>query len=191
MNTSLSKFCKDTGLPKSSVYNRCKELNFNTSNGLTPAMIAQLEHEFEVNAPVETEQAIAPTVTVEVGNHHMVVASPQLPQTYSLEVLRNSEALAFDDPLSMAAQYLTAGDGLISAMGADIQARQDRLNQAKQAKEAIAAKKQQLELEARLYQLQTQQLDGALSSETAELQKQLAALQQMGKPVEVAPTKPD
>ena len=27
MNTSLSKFCKDTGLPKSSVYARCKELN--------------------------------------------------------------------------------------------------------------------------------------------------------------------
>jgi hypothetical protein len=190
MNTSLSKFCKDTNLPKSSVYNRCKELNFDTSNGLTPAMVSQLEHEFGVNAPVEVEESIAPTVTVEVGNHHMVVSPPQMPQTYSLDVLRNSEAMAFDDPLSVAAQYLTAGDGLINAMGQDIAARQERLNQTRQAKDAIAAKKQTLELEARLYQLQTQQLDGALNAETQQLQQQLAALQQLGKPQEAAPTDP-
>jgi len=190
MNTSLSKFCKDTNLPKSSVYNRCKELNFDTSTGLTPAMVSQLEHEFGVSAPVETEQAIATQVTVEVGNHQMVLAAPEMPQTFSLEVLRNSEATTFDDPLALAAQYLTAGDGLINAMGQDIAARQQKLNQTQQAKAAIAAQKQKLELEARLYQLQTQQLDSALSNETAELQAQLAAMQKLGKPQEAAPTDP-
>lgn len=48
MNTSLSKFCKDYDLPKSSVYRRCQELGFDTSDGLTPDACERLLHEFDV-----------------------------------------------------------------------------------------------------------------------------------------------
>lgn len=190
MNTSLSKFCKDRKLPKSSVYARCQELNFDTSSGLTPAMVEQLEHEFEVSSPSESTPPELPKITVEVGNHQMILATPQLPQTFTLEGLRSSEAVSFEDPLAMAQQFLAVADNLTSAMQTDIRARQQRLNQTQQAKNAIAAQKQKLELEARLYQLQTQQLDTALSNETAELQVQLAALQSLGKPQETGATNP-
>lgn len=184
MNTSLSKFCKDRRLPKSSVYARCQELNFDVSNGLTPAMVEQLEHEFEVSTPPEPTPPELHQITVETGNHQITLSSPQLPQTFTLEGLRTSEAVSFEDPLAVAQQFLAVADNLTSAMQNDIQQRQQRLTQTRQAKDAIATKKQQLELEARLYRLQTQQLDGALSNETAELQRQLAELQKLGKPQE-------
>lgn len=86
MNTSLSKFCKDTNLPKSSVYVRCQELNFDTSSGLTPEMVAQLEHEFGVAAPKAepaTETPLSATTVVDVGNHKIVLGTPQFPQSYA------------------------------------------------------------------------------------------------------------
>ena len=178
MNTSLSKFCKESGLPKSSVYQRCKELNFDVTNGLTPSMLSQLEHEFGVNVAPTT--AAAPGVAV--GNHQIVLAPPQLPAQYSLEVLRTGEAVSFEDPLAVAASFLETADLLEGAMTADIANRQLRLEATQKAKDAIAQKRQKLELEARLYQLQTKTLDGALSAETAALQAELGKLQQFTAP---------
>ncbi len=48
MNTSLTKFCKDNGLPKSSVYNRCQELGIPTIHGLNDEAIATLTREFDL-----------------------------------------------------------------------------------------------------------------------------------------------
>jgi hypothetical protein len=121
-------------------------------------------------------------VSVETGNHSLILASPQLPQAYSLESLRQSEAVSFEDPLAVAEHFLQVADQVTSAMQLDIQTRQQRLQQTRQAKDTIAAKKQQLELEARLYQLQTSQLDSAQTQETQGLQTALSALQQLGKP---------
>ena len=178
MNISLSKFCKDRGLPKSSVYMRCKELCLDVTNGLDVEAIAQLEQEFNVQpqvaAPVQT--------TVEVGNHSITLADPTLPQVYSLESLRTGEAVSFEDPLAIAHQFLEASDLILAGMDADIRQRQQKLKTTQQAKDAIAQKRQKLELEARLYQLQTQQLDESLTEETAELRAQLAELQKLGKP---------
>ncbi|MBW4520993.1 MAG: hypothetical protein KME16_14980 [Scytolyngbya sp. HA4215-MV1] len=56
------------------------------------------------------------------------------------------------------------------------------MQQTRQAKDKIASKKQKLELEARLYQLQTSQLDSAQTQETQGLQAALSALQKLGKP---------
>ena len=184
MNTSLSKFAKDTGLPKSSVYARCKELKLDVAHGLTPAMVSQLEHEFGVKASVMVnEPAAVPVIptSVEVGNHQMVLAPPQIPQQYSLEGLRTVDAVSFDDPLAVAAQFLQAAEALEVAMHGDLEARRTRLQQTQQAKDAIASQRQKLELEARLYQLEARNLDGSLSAETAALQTELGKLGQFSK----------
>jgi hypothetical protein len=115
MKTSLTKFCRDHDLPKSTVYRRAQELQIDTSEGLTPDACVQLLHEFDVLLePPQTESvAVAkPAVSVEVGNHVIVLSQPELPQTYSLETLRHSEVVAFDDPLALAAQFLQTADVL-------------------------------------------------------------------------------
>ena len=180
MNISLTKFCKDYDLPKSTVYRRCQELRIDVTNGLDESAIAQLQNEFNVQPEAPTEATTA--IAVEAGNHQMILAAPTLPQQYSLESLRTGEAVSFEDPLAIAAEFLQASDMVLAGMNADIQARQQKLKQTQAAKDAIAQKRQKLELEARLYQLQTQQLDESLTEETAELQAQLAELQRLGKP---------
>lgn len=179
MNISLTKFCKDNGLPKATVYRRAQELGVSVSNGLDEAAIAQLSNEF--NLQPETPTSTAPAVAVEVGNHSITLAAPILPHQYTLETLRTGEAVSFEDPLAIAHQFLEASDLILAGMDADIRDRQQKLKTTQQAKDAIAQKRQKLELEARLYQLQTEQLDDALSSETALLQEQLKELQRLGK----------
>ncbi|MGG6297832.1 hypothetical protein ACQ4M4_25850 [Leptolyngbya sp. AN02str] len=182
---SLTKFSKDNNLAKATVYRRCQELGIDTSAGLSDEAIATLTHEFDL-------MPVSPTspVTVEVGNHALTLAAPQLPQQYSLETLRAGEVVSFDDPLAIAQQFLTAADGLQTAMQQDIEARQARLQQTQQAKDAIANKRRELELEARLYQMQTQQIDASTTAETQKLQEELAALQRLGKPSEPSPSQP-
>jgi hypothetical protein len=57
-----------------------------------------------------------------------------------------------------------------------------QLEQTKAAKDAVTAQAEKLALEARLYQLQTNQLDRDTTEETQKLQQRLAELQAMGKP---------
>ena len=185
MNTSLSKFCKDNGLPKSTVYRRCQELGLDTSDGLSPEACDRLRHEFDVVLePPETEPVAVekPAVSVEVGNHVIVLSQPELPQTYSLESLRQSEVVAFDDPLAIAAQFLQTADALTEEMQRDIRVREHKLQQTQQAKAAIAEKATEFKLEARLYRERTAMLATAQSQETQSLQQSLTTLQNLGKP---------
>lgn len=185
MNISLTKFCNANKLPKSSVHRRCGELGIDVTNGLTPEAVEQLRHEFGVVASA-TPTAVPTAVPVEVGNHQIVLSNPQLPNLYSLESLRHTEAVTIEDPLAVAAQFLQVADGLTSAMQADIQAREARLNQTRQAKAAITDKARELQIESRLYRETTRQLDTALTGETQDLQQALAALHSLGKPEESA-----
>lgn len=183
---SLHSFAGEYNLPKSSVYRKCKELNIPTAEGLSVEDCDRLLEIFGL-APAPAAPAPepeAPTIMVESGNHQITLAAPELPQTYTLEGLRQSEVVQFEDPLAVAQQFLQVADSVIQSMNQDVQTRQQRLNQTVQAKDAIAAKKQKLELEARLYQLQTGQIDAQTSKETADLAAALAALQNLGKPVE-------
>jgi len=189
MNTSLSQFCRDTDLAKSSVHSRCKTLGFDTTNGLTAAMVSRLEAEFNVRIAPTVAPIVAPSVapTVEtaavvVGNHAITLSAPQLPAQYSLENLRVGNAVSFDDPLAVATSFLQTADILEDAMKNDIANRQARLADTQKAKDAISAKRQKLELEARLYQLQTQNLDSSLSAETASLQFELGKLEAFSAP---------
>lgn len=123
-----------------------------------------------------------PTVTVEIGNHQVVLAQPVMPQTYSLESLRQSEVVAFDDPLAIAAQFLETADVLTEEMQRDIRLREHKLQQTQQAKAAIAEKASEFKLEARLYRERTAMLATAQSQETQGLQQSLTTLQTLGKP---------
>lgn len=179
MNISLTKFCKDYNLPKSSVYRRCQELSISTSEGLTPDDADRLLIEFDV---VTTEpEPEARSVAVEIGNHQVVLANPQLPQTFSLEGLRSSEVVSIEDPLVLAAQFLQVADNITTAMQNDLQQREQKLDDTRKAKDQIATKAQELKLESRLYRMQTDTLDKAVSQETAALQGALASLNNLGK----------
>lgn len=129
------------------------------------------------------KQEDLPDVTVEVGNHQIVRSTPDLPESYSLESLRTTESVQIEDPLAAAAHFLAIADHLTTKMRSDLQVRQAKLNQTQQATEAIKAKRQQLELEARIYQLETSRLDTAQTATTQQLQTDLASLQSLGKPV--------
>jgi flagellar biosynthesis GTPase FlhF len=129
-----------------------------------------------------TKAPATPTVTVETGNHQIVLSTPELPQTYSLEGLRVSESVGFDDPLAVAQQFLQVADKIQTAMQTDIEKREQKLHQTKQAKQKIATKAQELRLEQRFYQERTRNLDTALSDETQDLQTAIEALQKLGKP---------
>lgn len=182
MNISLSKFCKHHNLPKSSVHNRCKELGIPTSEGLTPEAAAQLAYEFGLNLQSSQPPAAAVSATVDMGHHHqLILVKPDLPLSYALESLRNSEAVVLEDPLVIAQQFLQVADTLTVAMAADIQVREQRLQQTQQAKAAIVAKASELQLESRLYQMQTSALDKSVTAETSALQAAMSQLQSLGK----------
>jgi hypothetical protein len=84
--------------------------------------------------------------------------------------------------MAVAAQFLQTADLIQGALGADIAAREQRLQRTKQAQQAVAAKAQELSLEQRLYRLQTGQLDQQQTDETTALADALAQLQSLGKP---------
>jgi hypothetical protein len=176
MKTSLTKFCKDHNLPKSTVYRRCQELKLETADGLTPVDLSTLLHEFDLEPTVET-----PEITVEPGNHQIILSNPQLPQAFTLGGLRYDESVQLEDPLALANQFLQTADLITDAMQQDIQQREIKLSQTRQAKEKIAKKAAELHLEKRLYQQQAHMIDTAQTSETDALQQSLAALQDLGK----------
>ncbi len=187
MNTSLTKFCRDHDLPKSSVYRRAQELDIDTSDGLAPADCDRLLHEFNViTAQLEPElsEPAKPAVTVEIGNHAITLAAPEMPQIYSLESLRQSDVVAFDDPLAIAAQFLQTADALTEEMQRDIRVREQKLQQTQQAKHAIAEKATEFKLEARLYRERTEMLATAQGQKTQALQQSLKTLGKLGKPQE-------
>ncbi len=182
MNISLTKFCKDYALSKSTVYRRCQELGIETTRGLSTEDCARLLHEFDLVTVQTGEESEQPVVRVEMGNHQLVLSAPDLPQTYSLGALRTGESVQFEDPLAIAAQFLVIADQVQAAMESDIQQREQKLAATRQAKDTIAAKAQELKLEQRLYKERTHLIDTAQTHETQGLQQSLTTLQSLGKP---------
>ncbi|MBD0270115.1 MAG: hypothetical protein ICV77_17700 [Cyanobacteria bacterium Co-bin8] len=128
-----------------------------------------------------TPPTVEPKVTVEVGNHCTALTAPTVEGEFSLEQFRDSESLVFEDPLSVATQFLAVADQLIEAMDADAAQREQRLKLTRQAKEQVSTKAQELQLESRLYRERARIVDTAQTAETDALQQALAALQGMGK----------
>jgi hypothetical protein len=121
------------------------------------------------------------SVTVETGNHQIVLSNPELPAAYSLEGLRKSEAITIEDPLAVAQQFLQVADQLTQAMQADIEQREERLQKTRRAKDAIASKAAELKIEQRLYSERARQIDTTQSLETQSLQDALGLIQALGK----------
>jgi len=181
---SLHAFCRDNGLAKTTVRRWLNENNFSTSDGLSPEAIASATAQF-CPAPAPTEPAAPAPMTIHTGNHCTSIDLPNYQgMTIDLGQFRDSSALVIDDPLAVAAQFLKTADLIQGALGADIAAREQRLQATKQAQQAVAAKAQELSLEQRLYKLQTGQLDQAQTDETTALADALAALQSLGKPAD-------
>jgi len=183
---SLHTLCKEHDLPKTSVRRYLLAHGFDTSEGLGDDAVAKALKQFKPSAIAPSvSPSVAPTVetaAVVVGNHAITLSAPTMPAQYSLENLRVGNAVSFDDPLAVAASFLQTADILEDAMKNDIANRQARLEATKAAAHSIAEKRQNLQLEARLYQLQTQQLDSSLSAQTAELQSELGKLEQFSAP---------
>jgi hypothetical protein len=179
MKTSLTKFCKDYSLAKTTVFNRCKELGIDTSEGVSPADCDRLLHEFDI-APSDPEPAPIQT-TVEVGNHQMVLSTPVLPAQFSLESLRFGESITFEDPLAVASQFIAVADQISDAMDTDLDTRKLKLNQTRQAKDAIAAKATALKLQQQRYQEKAYRIDSEQSDQTDSLKEALELLQALGK----------
>ena len=179
MNTSLTKFCKDHDLPKSTVHRRCQELGIDTSEGVSPADCDRLLHEFDI-APSEPETVPIQT-TVEVGNHQIVLSTPQLPAQFSLESLRFGESITFEDPLAVASQFIAVADQISDAMDTDLDHRKAKLNQTKQAKGAITAKANALKLQQQRYQERAYRIDSEQTDQTDSLKEALELLQALGK----------
>ncbi|PZV05509.1 MAG: hypothetical protein DCF22_24630 [Leptolyngbya sp.] len=59
MKTSLTKFCKNYSLAKTTVFNRCKKLGIDTSEGVCPTDCDRLLHEFNlIFTEPESDKAI-------------------------------------------------------------------------------------------------------------------------------------
>ena len=180
MNTSLSKFCRDTALPKSSVYARCKELNFDVTNGLTAAMVASLENEFGVSIAPNPP---APLVAVEVGNHathkmiHVGAAAASLEQFRTqrdrLQLGNRGEfvthALGFLDQLE---------EGMESA-----EAEQEQeLQQIRTAKKQVSKRVEKFRRRSDEYRIKSDLLAQIQNTELEDLEDLAGELTAMGKP---------
>ena len=187
-NTSLSAFCKAHNLPKSSVYKFLQGEGYSTADGLSSDAVTAASGYFLEVAPAPTapEPPAAPMgLSIHAGNHCTTIDLPNYQgMTVDLAQFRDSEALIIDDPMAVAAQFLQTADLIQGALGADIAAREQRLQRTKQAQQAVAAKAQELSLEQRLYKLQTGQLDQQQTDETTALADALTQLQSLGKPAD-------
>jgi len=133
--------------------------------------------------PIST--AVPVDVTVETGNHCQSLTQPDLEGTaFSLERFRadDVEALVFDDPATVADQFLTVADRLVSGMEADIRQREQRLKATRAAQGKVTDKARELQLEQRLYRDRARDLDMAQTEQTRSLQDALESLQSLGKP---------
>lgn len=179
MSISLHQFAKENRLSKTTVHNRCKDLGISTADGLTSDACDRLLHEFDI-APSDPEPAAIQT-TVEVGNHQMVLATPKLPAAFSLESLRTGESITFEDPLVVATQFIEVADQISDAMETDLDNRKAKLNQTRQAKDAIASKAMALKLQQQRYQEKAYRIDSEQSDQTDSLKEALELLQALGK----------
>ena len=180
MNTSLSKFCKDTGVPKTTAYKRCQELNFDVASGLTPAMVTTLEHEFGVNPPVD---ATAPRVSVEVGNHATRKMIHVGATAASLEQFRTQR-----DRLQLGnrGEFVTHALGFLDQLEEGIEAaeaeQEQELQQIRTAKKQVSKRVEKFRRRADEYRIKSDLLAQIQNTELEDLEDLASELTAMGKP---------
>lgn len=200
MNTSLSKFCKEHRLPKTTVYERCQELHFDVAHGLTPAMVVQLEHEFDLK-PQPTEPPVMPTTPMVPEGF---VASSVLSSTEILDValpesfdpaamVRHfdgvmGQTVDSDQVVAIAAIATSAAK---KAMDEKLTAQESALRKAEANKKKLESMIQETTVDLKIAALKSQLLASQQTGTATELQELLSQLLAMGKPQDAASSSPD
>jgi hypothetical protein len=180
-NTSLHKFCKDNGIPKTSVYDRCKLLDIPTRDGLSTEdqMVLLREFDIEPTEPAATPAPAAAAMTVDVGNHRGQLALPQPPSGIDLGVYRGENAALTSFAPEDIDRFLDACDGFVNAVNADYQHQQAVTLQKESAAVRVRAKVEQVKQNQMLYQVRSETLAIHNRALDIELQEGLSTL---GKP---------
>ena len=198
MNISLSKFCKDRGLSKTSVYRRCQELSIDTSQGLDEGAIALLEHEFDVQLPAPAQPAIAPEIMpenfIQAGELATVeTRSIQLPQGFDpTAMVRFFDGVTGQatDTTSLVAIASLAIDAVESAMDSKLKEQRQKLSQAEQDSKALAEKITTSKVKLQVKALESKILAERQTQATQSAEELFAELMAMGKPAPSPPSSP-
>jgi len=188
MNTSLTKFCKDHNLPKSSVYRRCQELNIDTTDGLTPDACDRLRHEFDVELPVQPEPPDTTRVSVEVTTSDIMPINPlQLPigsqfnLNAALAQIDGAKGDAFDDPTAIVDAVEVLLDQVEHALDHKLDQQQQKLNTTQQQVTRLYEKKAEFKLKTAIAANESRKLATAQTQATQQLQQAYQEVLQLGK----------
>lgn len=178
---SLSKFCKDHSIPKSSVHARCKELNIDTSEGLDDAAQQILANEFNLVSEASMQDVVVPRIEVEQGNHR---ASIELhtPEQFSLEKFRTERTRqAIANPAEFMAGIDAVVEGLTAAMEQAELAQESELAQTRRIKAAANRRLGDLKARAQEHRLTTDFVALMQNNELEEVGTVADEIQDMGK----------
>lgn len=196
MNTSLSKFCKEHRLPKTTVYERCQELHFDVAHGLTPAMVMQLEHEFDLK-PQSTEPPFMPTTPMVPEDFFTssVLTSTQmldvaLPESFDpAAMVRHFDGVMGQtvDSDQVVAIATIATSAAKKAMDEKVEAQEQALKKTQSDKKKLESLIQGTVVDLKVAALKSQMLASQQTTTTSDLQEMLAQLLALGKPQENPP----
>ena len=178
MKKSLTSFCKENKLSKTTVYRWLKEKGYDTSEGLDQDAVSAALSEFMPSMVIDSPG-------IEVGNHSTALALPDLNgHSYSLESFRDASvaAIEIDDPMAVVDQFIGHADRLIEGMSADIARRQQKLKQTKKAQEQASEKVDDLKAHAQQYRRKSREIAYLQSEQATELKESMELLQELGKP---------
>jgi multidrug efflux pump subunit AcrA (membrane-fusion protein) len=154
---SLSAFCKDNALPKTSVYRWLKDNAFDTTEGITPDAQAAILAHFCPEPEAQPEaQADEPVVTI-LGTVTPTLEAPTFNSSVALARLRGGDGsiAAYSDPMAAINQALEIFDAAEAAMAADLAQRQALLQQTQNAARQMAAKAAQLQAQQAEYKIKS------------------------------------
>lgn len=110
MSVSLSEFCKNNNLAKSSVYRKCQSLGINAANGLTDEDCDRLKREFGVGAMI-----LRPSTSIDIPN---VGAAPSIASDLSHVDAARQQAAALTGASAERLQEFLDGYAQHRVMGA-------------------------------------------------------------------------
>lgn len=186
---SLSSFCKEYDLPKSSVYKRCQALSINVSEGLRLQDCDRLLLEFGL-APAPEAPAIAPEIMpenfIQAGELATVeTRSIQLPQGFDASAMvRFFDGVTGEatDTTSLVAIADLAINAVESAMDSKLQEQRQKLTQAEQDAKALAEKINASKVKLQVKALESKILAERQTTATKSAEDLFADLMNMGKP---------
>lgn len=126
-------------------------------------------------------QPIEKPVTIEVGNHSMVLSKPCVPSTVELGKLRSVEIEYYEDPLAVAESWIENADLIIDALDEDMDSRLARVKRTKNARQKLQDKAHEMEVKKRIYRERAILADTLLNEETELLKDAMTMLDSLKK----------